>query len=733
MKPTPDFLDEFLDHEAAAAALDALLSRCWSHWSPPAPLDICQWAESEREVSVEESAIPGPFRIENTPILAGILAACDDPAVRKVAVQKPAQIGYTAGVVCNVLGYHVQHRPSVQVAVFPRAQAAKDFANEKFNPMVRATAVLGELISLKSRAQGNSSMRKHYPGGLIKLVGGNSPSDVKSTSARVVIVEEPDDISQNVKGQGDVIKMAEERAKSYEDHLILIGGTPTAKGASNIEAEVAVGDLRVPMVPCHACGESHTPQWEYVTIPEIPVDAEPHPVYGRDDWQGAFYTCPQCGTVWTDEEREANLLRVISLPGHGWVATQPFSGVASFHQLSELCSTFSGSRVPVLARKYLEADAKLQAGDPGEMIAFWNSSLGRTWEYKGELPEEQDLIARAEPYQEWTIPIGGIELLLTVDVQHDRLAVSAYAVGRGEEMWLVYWGEHAGTTVVPHAGAWRELEELLSQHARHACGARVPVRACAIDASDGQTSDAVYDFVRKHHRPSRPVLALKGASDNEGKVEIWTIPRAVDPNRSSTKASRYGVTINIVGTAKAKDLILGWSQQAGRIRLTGSGPGRMHWYEGVRPDWYGQMLSEIKVPNRFGRRAWKKRTDRHNEALDTCVYALYLCRSLRLHLRKPVQWDMAEMMLRQGTLLDDDSAPSYPSPAEAPAAPASADVSTTAPVAQAEEPAPAQPAAEPVEPVDIAALIAAHKAGRKPAKPLDPMQALINARRASRV
>jgi phage terminase large subunit GpA-like protein len=37
---------------------------------------------------------------------------------------------------------------------------------------------------------------------------------VKSTSARVVIVEEPDDISQNVKGQGDVIKMAEERAKS---------------------------------------------------------------------------------------------------------------------------------------------------------------------------------------------------------------------------------------------------------------------------------------------------------------------------------------------------------------------------------------------------------------------------------------------------------------------------------------------------------------------------------------
>lgn len=731
MKPTPDFLDEFLDLAAAAAALEALLARCWSHWVPPVPRDIVEWAEAERELSTEESALPGQFRIENTPILAGILAACSDPTVRKVAVMKPAQIGYTAGVVCNVLGYNVAHRPSVQVAVFPRSQSAKDFASEKFDPMVRATPSLAKRINLKSRAQGNSATRKRYPGGLIKLVGANSPSDVKSSSGRIVIVEEPDDASQNVKGQGDVIKLVEERAKSYDDHLILIGGTPTAKGASNIEAEVAVGDARVPMVPCHACGESHTPQWEYVTIPDIPAEAEPHEVYGRHDWQRAFYTCPECGTVWTDEEREDNLRRMARQPDRGWIATRPFSGVASFHQLSELCSTFAGSRVPVLARKYLEADAKLQAGDPGEMIAFWNSSLGRSWEYKGELPEEQDLIERAEPYLEWTIPVGGIELLLTVDVQHDRLAVSAYAIGRGEEMWLVYWGEHHGTTVVPHAGAWLELNALLDTQARHACGAAVGVRAVGIDASDGQTSDAVYAYVRAHHRPSRPVVALKGASDAEGKVEIWTAPRPVDPNKSSTKASRHGVTINIVGTAKAKDLILGWSQQAGRIRLAGTGPGRMHWYQGVRPDWYGQMLSEIKVPNRSGRRAWKKRTDRHNEALDTCVYALYLCRYMRLHLRKPVQWDMAEMMLRQGTLLDELPAPV---PARAPAltnTPSSAAAqvpAVTSPEPDAPEEAPAD-----ADPLDIAALIAAHKAGRKTGKQLDPMQALINARRATRV
>lgn len=738
MQPAPDFLAGFLDLDQAAAALEQMLGRAWAKWAPPDPLSIAEWAETERELSPEESAIPGPYSIDNTPMLRGIFAACDDPAVRKVVTQKSAQIGYTAGVVCSVMGYHAAHRPSVQMAVFPRAQSARDFADEKFDPMVRATPALSSCISLKSRAKGNSTLRKRFAGGLIKLVGGNSPADVKSTSARVVVVEEPDDASQNVKGQGDVLKLVEERAKTYEDHLILIGGTPTAKGASNIEAEIAVSDARVPMIPCHDCGESHTPQWDYVTIPDIPEDQPTHEVYRRKDPARAFYSCPHCGSVWTDEQREANILAASRRPDFGWVATRQFNGIAGFHELSELCSTFVGSRVPVLARKYLEAQAKLDAGDPGEMITFWNSSLGRCWEYKGELPEDQELIDRAEDYPEWVVPVGGIELLLLVDVQHDRLAVSMWAIGRGEEMWLVHWGEYYGTTIIPLAGAWLELEQLMQRRYQHALGVWVTVRAVGIDCSDGQTSDAGYAFVRRHHQAGvRPVLALKGASDDEGRVEIWTPPRLVDPNKRATKASKAGVAINIVGTAKAKDLILGYAASAGRIRLTGTGAGRMHWYKGVRPDWYAQMLSHIKIPGRSGRRVWKKRTDRHDEALDTCIYAVYLSRYLRLHLRKPVQWDVAELMLRQSSLIDDPPATPAAPPAllEAVAAVTAREPAPAAP-APVEPPA-AQPAEvpaaapEPAEPLDIMALIDAHRLGRgKPAKQRTPLETMLAARRA---
>ena len=684
----------------ARRALRATHARVWKKLNPPPAVTCAEWSEKYRVLSNEESALKGRFSWRVSPALREIAEKATAAAVRKLVVQKSAQVGYTAGIVCNVIGYHVHHRPSVIVVAFPRAMAAKDFASEKLDPMIRSTPVLARRITLNSRAQGNSALRKRFAGGLIKLVGTNSPSDVKSTSARVVIVEEPDDAAANVKGQGNSLKLLGERVKTDPRHLILIGGTPTAKDASAVEAEMRTTDKRYFHVPCHSCGELHAPDWEYVTIPED-KEAPVHEVYGQCLPDQAYYTCPHCGQIWTDDERIANLRRA-ERDGGGWAPTadSPIPG----YYLNELLSTFDGSRVPVLARKYLEAKAELEKGDPTDMIAFWNSTLGRTWEYRGELPEEDTLRERAEKYAEWSCPVGGLVALMSVDVQHDRLAVTVWVFGRGEEMWLAFWGEFYGKTVVAHAGAWVELEQTMGRQVKHATGAGLGIAAVAIDSSDGQTSDAVYAFVRKHDRRDRPVYAVKGAPDAVGTVEIWSPPKAIDPNNKSTKASRAGVKSNQVGTAKAKDLILGWSEQAGRVRLEGNGPARMHWYEGVRDDFYEQLLSEIKIPGRRNklRREWKPRTDRRNEALDCTVYALWLSRALRLHLRKKQQWDLAEVRVRQAPLLADDdvegvqtSAPP-PGPAPSPAGgppvvPVSALVPPPAPAPSVAAPAPPRP------------------------------------------
>ncbi|HRQ47781.1 MAG TPA: phage terminase large subunit family protein [Rhodocyclaceae bacterium] len=710
--------------EWADAALESMLRRVFAELRPRRRMSLIEWSERFRVLSPEESPDhAGRYRLEHTPALRGILAALSQKGVRRVVVQKSAQIGYTAGVVCNLLGYHVHWRPRGQVVMFPRLQSAKDFDAEKFSPMVTATRVLSRRIRLKSRSDGNSATRKRYPGGFIKFVASNSPSDVKSTTAAVLIVEEPDDTNKDVRGQGRSMTLLRERGKTVTDVVELIGGTPTAKGASEIEAEMRTTDQRRFLITCPHCGEQHEPHWRNVVIPGFELsDADlrapdldtRHPqreVYGRARWEAAFYTCPHNGCVLTDDERiEAIRIAASVPPLYGWVPTADARDPGFYP--NEMLSVFDGSRVPVLAEKFLRAHDALERGDPSEMVAFHNASRGEPWEYKGELPEEEELANRAEDYAEWSVPVGGIEPVMTIDVQHDRLAVTVWVFGRGDEMWLAYWGELYGSTIVPHQGAWIELEQMLATaRVHHVTGAELPIAAAGIDAGDGQTSDAVYAFCRKHHRLDRQVLALKGASDSEGRVEIWTPPRPVDPNARSTKASRWGIQVHLVGTAKAKDLILGWATEGGRVRLTGAGPGRMHWYKGVRADFFEQLLGEMKVPSRSNpnKRFWKERTDRRHEALDCTVYAVYLGRHLRLHLRRSAQWDLAELMLRQRSLLPSPSvdtvqtsAPPAPAPAAAAASPK--------PAAPSHAPQPA-PAADPEN--AFASLVRARRNGRR--------------------
>jgi len=709
----------------AQASIRAARGRALAALAPRRELSIVEWAETRRKMSEEETARPGDYSLEETPALRGILMAASDPDVRRIIVQKSAQVGYTAGVACNVIGYHIHWRPSTIVAMFPREKSAKDFAAEKLEPMIRATPALAERVNLKTRAPGTGTTRRKFPGGLLKLVASNSPSDVKSTSGRVGIVEEPDDTSRNVKGQGNAIALLGERTKTYApDDLQLIGGTPTAKETSLIVAEMRSTDRRVFKAACQDCGGLHTPDWDHVTIPgfrlseddlalpraELDAKWPEREVYGRARWEDAYYACPHCGSIWSDDDRIENIRRAARVPPlYGWEPTAESSTPGFF--LSELLSTFDGSRVPELARKFLVAHHALEQGDATLMVAFWNSTRGLPWEFRGDLPQEDELRERAEPYAEWTCPAAALVPVMFVDVQHDRLAITAWVIGRGEEAWLAHWGEVYGKTVVEHAGAWLELEQLMERAVLHASGEPLSIAAIGIDSGDGQTSDAVYAFVRKHNRDGRPVRATKGASDGVGRVEIWTPARtSIDPGKKPTKAAKYGVRVRTIGAAKAKDLILGWAQHGGRVRLTGTGPGRMHWYEGVRDDFFEQLLGEMKVPSKKNPRVreWQERTDRRNEALDCTVGCLWLSRELKLHLRTARQWDAIESRILQRAALrraaSDATEAVIVATKRAPSAPKRA---TAAPPAAPAAPSTAQPVQEPAKPAGPAADTAA--------------------------
>lgn len=625
-------------------ALHRLLKKVCSKFAPPPKISVAQWAERYRFLSGDVTALPGRYSLTITPYLRGILECINDRSIRKVVCRKSAQIGWTDGVVNNYLGYTIHIDPAPIGLMFPRDQTAKDYNVEKLLPMIEASPVLNDLVNVKTRTLDNTQNRKRFAGGFLKLFGSNSTGGVKSTPFKRMIVEEPDDCNLNIKGQGDAIKLAEERVKTFHDHKILVGGTPSIKGVSSIDAEMEVSDKRIFEVPCHDCGEAHALSWDNV---KWQSNAETsHTIYGTAQPETAAYVCPHCGSLWTDAHKVKNIRNAESL-GFGWRATDTFRGVAGFY-LNELYSPFKESSLTRLVEKYLVAQYELSQGEPGSIIAFTNSTLGEPYEYKTDTPEADDLRRRAEAYEELSVPAGGFILTAGVDVQHDRLAIIIRAWGVGEESWLVYWGEIFGSTLVANAGAWLDLDKLLDGDFKHATGATLRIGAVSVDSSDGAATESVYAYVRQ--RRAKKYMAIKGHSETtDERREIFTSPRTVDLNKKN-KAQKFGLQVFMVGTSRAKDTII-----ENRLKLNGSGPGRLHWYATVRADYWDQLVSEVKAPHRSvkNKKVWMKKAGKRNEALDCEVYALHAARSLKTNLMRPAHWAAFEARLRQHTLLSD--------------------------------------------------------------------------------
>lgn len=647
--------------------LSDLLTTAANEFSPPEIINSYEWLQNNYSLP-SVTGFSGLYRFDLAPYFIGVAMALDDKDFHEIDLMKAAQIGWTFFILGYVLE-RIETEPCPILGIFAKEKDAKAFHDEKLVPTVVSNPDCPMDVST-SRKSGNRWDLKSFPGGYLKLVGSNSPGNVKSTSSvGVALIEEPDDTSDNVAGQGDAIGLAEERLKRYTGNKkLIVGGTPAVKGLSKTEARLEQSDKRVLPVVCHHCGNSHVLSWDNVTwvgkSDEIPFDrqsgeikVERHPVYGFQEPETAIYVCPDCGEHWDDYQRQKNIRTTVYdavAAGDkyaGWTPTQRSQGVAGFTQLSELYACIPGTSLSRVVQEYLLAEHEFDQGKVELMIKFYNQKLGLPYEFKSDAPDADALADRAEDYREMTVPEGGLILTAGVDVQHDRLAIVIRAWGRGEESWLVYWGELAAKrkTSDPTDPVWQELHNILVTPIKSERGYSLRIKALSIDASDGNTNDQVYNWVRQHVRMN--VLAIKGSSNDYGNAEIYSRPKPIDQN-SKSKAAKYGLAVYIVGTQKARDLLIG---DHGRISLIGNGPGRMHFYKEVRADYYEQLMSHVKAPHKSIRNklVWQKKSGVRDEAGDCEVYALHAARHLKLHRYLPDAWDKLEQGLLQEDLFSE--------------------------------------------------------------------------------
>lgn len=598
--------------------------------------------------------------------MRGICEMLADDSITDIYCMKASQVAWTTVLLSYIL-YRIDQQPTPIIGMFSAVDAAREFSQEKLTPYVEACeSVSGKIDVTTTRRTGNSLLHREFPGGFLKLIGSNAVRSMKSTPAPCVFVEEPDDAAENVQGQGDSVTVLFNRTKRFRKPKRVLGGTPSIKNFSRVEARLELTDMCMLPVECHSCGESHVLDFANVSYLSAEDGSTLHPVYGTALPETAAYSCPFCGEIWPDNRRQENIRATVDkaiATGDrfgGWTPTRKTDGrIKGLAGLSELYSCLPGSSLREMVETSLEAEYYAARGDETKRISFVNNQLGKPYEYKDDRPDAEAFreLAKADPEShrdEFACPEEGLLVTAGIDVQHNRVAVILRAWGTSDRSWLLYWGEIAATStcVDKTDGVWKSLDELVFRALPHESGASIYASAISIDSSDGATSDAVYEWARtrQQQHPNRIIMAVKGSSSQKD-PEIFTQPKlhSIDHKRhdKKTKAQRRGVKVFIVGTNKAKDWI------AAHMTLDGLAGG-FHYYslDQMRWDYFDQMTGEAKIPHKTirNRRVWTQKNGQAIEAWDCEVYALHAARARRAHLMKQTDWDNLRNQLLQSDL-----------------------------------------------------------------------------------
>ena len=610
---------------------------------PDQKIWVDEWAEANR-VLPPDTPEPGPFRNTRTPYLVDIQRTMSPGSpYREGWWMKPHQVG---GSVTgeNLIGSWVCTAAGSILVVFPTLDDAKQWELTRFEPMrVNTRALRRRIRNADQKGSDNTKLRKKYPGGVMRLVGANRISALKSATIRYVKFEEPDEYP--TLEQGSVTGLAIARTANFGRKAKICGdGTPTFDGRSEIQRQVKRGDQRKWHLHCPDCKHPQPLVWEQLKW----VDGEP---------DTARYACVSCGTLNDENAWKAGNyaprsggMQEADAKAAGlayWEATavgQP--GVASWCGFEALAAPVGWRPWPGLVVEWLGAQ-----GDDDKLRIFYNNLRGLPYAdtVRSDVGAEQ-LQQRAEQYDLMTCPAGGLICLAGVDTQDNRLAVVIRAFGRGEESWGIWHGEIYGDTSAPET--WAKLRDLLNSPIRHASGQVMRVDAAFIDAG-GHRGEDVYAFCRDSQMRGKHWCAIRGAKS-------YDAPKLGRPKNVTFtwrgKPVEGGGEVRWLGTQAIKNLI------DGRLKLNKPGGGFYHFPLGFQADYFKQMRSEGREWRRDkqGHKAlwWVKGKER-NEAWDCEVYcyAAFLYAMSGQH--SEAVWTAREKLYGQHRQLDllDDGAP----------------------------------------------------------------------------
>ncbi|MFA5387191.1 MAG: terminase gpA endonuclease subunit [Candidatus Paceibacterota bacterium] len=560
-------------------------------------IPVSQWAERHRHVTM--SALPGPWRNEVTPYLAGIMDASYHDAVQTIIVCKTPQTGVTESVL-NCLGYAIDRDPGPALCVFPDQQTSKENMQDRIIPMIDSSP---RLRSYYTGADDDRAVMRiklrHMP---IYCAWASSVARLGNKPIKHLILDELDKyIDRGSSRETSPEALAEKRTITYRwNRKIWKISTPTIEQGPIWQAFTKEAQCRFDYwVRCPVCGEMQLMRFARDTFRWPEGERDP----ARIDAESlAWYECEHCHGRWNDTLRDQ------AVRAGEWRERE--TGVELFTYLNQCRPKKIGFHIPSWISYFVplsEIAAAFLLGQ-NDLDAFKDFKNG----YEG-LPWKQIIIssdietvlrARCElPPQ--VVPVEAATVLAGIDTQKYGFWFAVRAFALDYTSWLIHYG------FLPE---WEDLERLLFDTAYPIDGNETKTkriaRAC-IDTGGGKKyenmsrTEEVYWWLRDNGagRGCR-VWGTKGSSRAlEGKLQLG---KPLDKTPSG-KALPGGLRLISVDTLKVKDM---YHYRLNRA-IEGL-PQGAYLHAGTGEDYARQILAEEKQITERGIEEWVQiRADNH--------------------------------------------------------------------------------------------------------------------------
>lgn len=592
-----------------AARLNKAMRKALAGMTPPDDLTVTQWAEAKRRLSAESAAEPGPWRTERTPYLREPMDAFTDPKVRHIVMVAASQVGKSE-FLNNCIGYIIDEDPGSILFIHPTTIDAQEYSKLRIAPMLRDSPALRQKIAApKSRDSHNTILQKAYPGGILTMCGSTEAHALASKPIRYVFGDERDRWATSAGNEGDPWDLAMARQTTFYNAKAVEVSTTTIKNASAIEAAYYTGTMERWNSKCPHCGEYHEIRWSDIRFEYDEIIVSHKKTYKV---KKAYYTCPGCGCISTEAEMKRAPAK--------WIAENPEAygqGTRSFW-LNAFVSQWASWESIVL--KYLNA-----LGCTKKMQVVFNTCFGEPWEDRGDIEDEDSLLARREDYgkdkngEPVELPPGVLVLTAGVDTQDDRMEYEIVGHGFFGETWGIEKGIVMGRP--DDDATWNKLDEVVFDRVmRFENGVGLRVSMSFVDEG-GHFTQSVR--AQCNARISKKVFCIKG------------MPGQDKPYISPPKKQKIFVNQIAVGTCWQYQLGVDSGKEIIMDNLRVQTPGQKYCHFPKRDDYgsayFAGLLSETKVydPNKKQPWSWKKIPGHErNEPLDCRNYALAAFKAL---------------------------------------------------------------------------------------------------------